>query len=346
MTIYIIFNGVNLGCCGVCFSLLTVLNFVDDSPLLMFGRAALLGYNARGDPRSCTTAYPTCPRDPDQLINYLNNHNGGFFRFFNQQLPQYAPQYASHQQPPFQRPPYPGLLNPGPPFQGPLNPDPPYPRPLNPGPFNPDSFYPGPPYHQLPYQRPPYQQLRPFQQQYAPQYPRPQQKFGNGDYKTRSDREFDDQQKPRILIGSPSQYYDVPSVQDLALDIPRPAMTFPSNDPSISANSVSTFVFPSDQQTDGNNRQSKKIKMVFPDRTGTGGLRADLDKYGNYKGVYYADGTIQFVDDRDNKRPSKIRLPQSPSSSSSSTRPADHFNVFGERLPFERRNKFQFPRTI
>lgn len=88
--------------------------------------------------------------------------------------------------------------------------------------------------------------------------------------------------------------------------------------------------------------------MVFPDRTGTGGLRADLDKYGNYKGVYYADGTIKFVDDRDSKRPSKIRLPQSPpfSSSSSSARPADHFDVFGERLPFERRNKFQFPRTI
>lgn len=76
--------------------LLTILNFVDDSPLLSFARAAFLGYSSRGDTRACLNAYPTCPRDPDQLIDYLNNHNGGFFRFFNQQLlqqPQYAPQY-------------------------------------------------------------------------------------------------------------------------------------------------------------------------------------------------------------------------------------------------------------
>lgn len=69
---------------------------MDDSPILSFARAALLGYSSRGDIRSCLTAYPTCPRDPDQLVNYLNNHNGGFFRFFNQQLyqqPQYTPQY-------------------------------------------------------------------------------------------------------------------------------------------------------------------------------------------------------------------------------------------------------------
>lgn len=93
------------------YSLLTVLNFVDDSPLLMFGRAALLGYNAQGDPKSCVTAYPTCPNDPDQLINYLNNYNGGFFRFFNGKLPQYAPQYAAHLRPPYgQPPPYPQRL--------------------------------------------------------------------------------------------------------------------------------------------------------------------------------------------------------------------------------------------
>nr|XP_018918276.1 PREDICTED: uncharacterized protein LOC109044801 [Bemisia tabaci] len=78
-------------------SLLTVLNFVDDLPLLTFGRAALLGYTSRGDSRTCLAAYPTCPRDPDQLINYLNNHNGGFFRFFNQQLNAYLPQYAPAQ---------------------------------------------------------------------------------------------------------------------------------------------------------------------------------------------------------------------------------------------------------
>uniref|UniRef100_A0A0A9XVU0 Attachment protein G3P n=2 Tax=Lygus hesperus TaxID=30085 RepID=A0A0A9XVU0_LYGHE len=81
-------------------ALLTVLNFIDDSPLLIFGRAALIGYTARGNPRACVTAYPTCPRDPDALVDYLNNHNGGFFRFFSGQpglatpaYPQYRPDY-------------------------------------------------------------------------------------------------------------------------------------------------------------------------------------------------------------------------------------------------------------
>lgn len=82
------------------FRVLTVLNFVDDSPVLSFARAALLGYSSRGDIRACLTAYPTCPRDPEELIHYLNNHNGGFFRFFNQQLyqqPQYVPHYLKLQ---------------------------------------------------------------------------------------------------------------------------------------------------------------------------------------------------------------------------------------------------------
>lgn len=48
-----------------------------------FGKAAVLGYSANGDSYKCTRAYPTCPRNPDQLIEYLNNHNGGFFRYFN-----------------------------------------------------------------------------------------------------------------------------------------------------------------------------------------------------------------------------------------------------------------------
>ncbi|XP_015379504.1 PREDICTED: uncharacterized protein LOC107173466 [Diuraphis noxia] len=290
-------------------TLLTVLNFVDDSPLLMFGRAALLGYNARGDPKYCTTAYPTCPRDPDQLINYLNNHNGGFFRFFNQQLPQYAPQYVNHQQPPYpQQPPY---------LQRP-----PYSQP--------------PPY----LQRPPYtdQQL----QNYAPLYPRPHQNFGYG-YKSRVD---DLRQSPRILSGSPSQYYDVPSVNDLQLDGPRPApMKFPSAIDHGGASNccVSQFAFPSDQNgsggVGGGNRQAKRVKMIFPDRTGTGGLRADLDKYGNYKGVYYADGAIKFVDDPSTTggRPSTIRLPQ--------RQPIEDFDVIGNRLPYQRRKKLQFPRT-
>lgn len=261
----------------------------------MFGRAALLGYNSRGDPRSCTTAYPTCPQDPDQLINYLNNHNGGFFRFFNQQLPQYAPQYA----PVRGQPPYPP--------QSPFNPQ----RPFNHNPNYPANYAPG------------------YPSNYAPNnYVPPQQHFG---YKTRSDR-AGNQQSPRILSGSASQYYDVPSVQDLPLNSYRPPMTFPEDD-QHGANSVVPFTFP----TNHRDRQAKRVKMIFPDRTGTGGLRADVDQYGNYKGVYYADGAIKFVDEGDdNKRPSKIRLPA-----------AAEFDV-SNRLPYpghRRPNNFQFPRT-
>lgn len=48
---------------------------------LVYGRAALLGLTS-GE-QSCTTAYPKCPRSEDDLLYYLNNHRGGFFRFFN-----------------------------------------------------------------------------------------------------------------------------------------------------------------------------------------------------------------------------------------------------------------------
>ena len=47
----------------------------------MFGRAALLGFTV-GD-RSCDGAYPRCPKSEDDLLYYINNHRGGFFRFFN-----------------------------------------------------------------------------------------------------------------------------------------------------------------------------------------------------------------------------------------------------------------------
>ncbi|CRK97906.1 CLUMA_CG011281, isoform A [Clunio marinus] len=50
------------------------------SPLMNFGRAALLGLSAGGE---CDAAYPRCPRDEEQMLYYLNNHRGGFFRFFN-----------------------------------------------------------------------------------------------------------------------------------------------------------------------------------------------------------------------------------------------------------------------
>ncbi|XP_075984920.1 uncharacterized protein LOC142982343 [Anticarsia gemmatalis] len=39
---------------------------------------------SKGNPTPCRYAYSQCPNDPESLINYLNNHNGGFFRFFGQ----------------------------------------------------------------------------------------------------------------------------------------------------------------------------------------------------------------------------------------------------------------------
>ena len=75
--------------------LLTVLDFGNTSPLMVFGRAVLQGISAKGDPDTCFSAYPTCPRDPDRLVDYLNNHNGGFFRFFGTQQPYYTPHQVS-----------------------------------------------------------------------------------------------------------------------------------------------------------------------------------------------------------------------------------------------------------
>ncbi|XP_014239586.1 uncharacterized protein LOC106661003 isoform X2 [Cimex lectularius] len=91
-------------------ALLTVVDFIDNSPLLVFGRAALLGYSSRGNSRACLTAYPTCPRDPDALVDYLNNHHGGFFRYFSwnngetNNLNHRPPNYGQYQYP--YRPPY------------------------------------------------------------------------------------------------------------------------------------------------------------------------------------------------------------------------------------------------
>ncbi|XP_013147313.1 PREDICTED: putative mediator of RNA polymerase II transcription subunit 26 [Papilio polytes] len=39
--------------------------------------------SSKNNPSSCRVAYPLCPTDAEQLVYYLNNHNGGFFRFFN-----------------------------------------------------------------------------------------------------------------------------------------------------------------------------------------------------------------------------------------------------------------------
>ncbi|KAK5639148.1 hypothetical protein RI129_011640 [Pyrocoelia pectoralis] len=63
--------------------LLPFIGGTESSPILAFGRALLLGYTSKGNTDSCIYGYPTCPRDPDRLIEYLNNYNGGFFRYFN-----------------------------------------------------------------------------------------------------------------------------------------------------------------------------------------------------------------------------------------------------------------------
>uniref|UniRef100_A0A182YSD0 Uncharacterized protein n=1 Tax=Anopheles stephensi TaxID=30069 RepID=A0A182YSD0_ANOST len=60
----------------------TILSAVpDSSPWLKFSRAALLGYGIGAN--SCDAYYPKCPKDEMQILYYLNNHRGGFFRFFN-----------------------------------------------------------------------------------------------------------------------------------------------------------------------------------------------------------------------------------------------------------------------
>ena len=63
-------------------SLLTALYIGESSPLISFGKSALTGYTNRGNPSVCYRDYPKCPRNNADLVNYLNNHNGGFFRFF------------------------------------------------------------------------------------------------------------------------------------------------------------------------------------------------------------------------------------------------------------------------
>ncbi|KAK0174096.1 hypothetical protein PV328_007209 [Microctonus aethiopoides] len=62
---------------------LTAVGSSDSSPLLNFGKPALMGYANRGNPEICFRQYSKCPQNPNEVVNYLNNHNGGFFRFFN-----------------------------------------------------------------------------------------------------------------------------------------------------------------------------------------------------------------------------------------------------------------------
>lgn len=69
------------------------------SPMLTFGKAALLGLSNRGNAYECNVNYPKCPRDQERLLYYLNNHQGGFFRFFDmKQSYQHYQQHHKNQQ--------------------------------------------------------------------------------------------------------------------------------------------------------------------------------------------------------------------------------------------------------
>ncbi|XP_036327259.1 uncharacterized protein LOC118739870 [Rhagoletis pomonella] len=56
--------------------------FPAQSPALIYGRAALLGVS--GGERSCTQTYAKCPKNEYEILYYLNNHRGGFFKFFGE----------------------------------------------------------------------------------------------------------------------------------------------------------------------------------------------------------------------------------------------------------------------
>lgn len=67
-----------------------------DTSMITYIEAALLGFG-NVNPSPCYDKFPNCPRNPDKLVHYLNNHNGGFFRFFSQSVHGSYPQssYAS-----------------------------------------------------------------------------------------------------------------------------------------------------------------------------------------------------------------------------------------------------------
>ncbi|XP_022189932.2 uncharacterized protein LOC111048365 [Nilaparvata lugens] len=327
-------------------TLLTVLNFVDDSPLLVFGRAAVLGYTARGDPRACLVAYPTCPRDPDKLVDYLNNHNGGFFRFFsNQQIPQYAPHYQYYlnpQAPHPQRPPY------YPQQSLPPQPAPHYPPPP-PQPLPPPNYYrpqrpyrpPPPPPTQHNYNQRPYSQQGYYQGRiqnlpqgssgydnqdssggttklvFANGGPIEPDYYGTNNYYDQSNQSFNQQAND---YNKYDDYHNKQSLNKQHSD--RKKVIFPvtssygssgydqssaSTSSQHSYHDVSgekytrngkTLTFPSK----GNEVVKGGAHMIFPDRTGTGDLRLDVDEFGGYKTVHYASEDYRdgiFRDQRD-----------------------------------------------
>lgn len=74
--------------------MLSTLNIIDVSPIVTFGTAALIGMSSNGNNNRCIYSYPKCPTDPDDLVYYLNNYNGGFFRYFNGINTAYRPTYT------------------------------------------------------------------------------------------------------------------------------------------------------------------------------------------------------------------------------------------------------------
>ncbi|KAI8122120.1 hypothetical protein CVS40_7029 [Lucilia cuprina] len=66
------------------------------SPALIYGRAALLGLS--GGEKSCHQTYVKCPKNEYEIIYYLNNHRGGFFKFFSEPDEQQQTNHDSTQQ--------------------------------------------------------------------------------------------------------------------------------------------------------------------------------------------------------------------------------------------------------
>lgn len=98
---WVVISQISLSKSMFLFSFFSTINGAQSSPLLYFGKAALLGFTSKGNTGTCSYAYPECPSDPDKVVKYLNNHNGGFFRFFNEASTQNYQQF--HHQMPYKR---------------------------------------------------------------------------------------------------------------------------------------------------------------------------------------------------------------------------------------------------
>ncbi|TMW43100.1 hypothetical protein DOY81_011820 [Sarcophaga bullata] len=77
---------------SICLYLVFLAGFPAASPALIYGRAALLGLS--GGEKSCLQTYVKCPKNEYEIIYYLNNHRGGFFKFFSE--PEEQQQNVNH----------------------------------------------------------------------------------------------------------------------------------------------------------------------------------------------------------------------------------------------------------